>query len=94
MGWKGRDFYLGEHGPALFDRNGNAGTTAWWDGRVVGCWIQDDAGVVEVRALERLPRAATAALAVEAERLTDWLDGTRVSTVYPSPAMKAAKTDG
>ena len=26
MGWKERDFYLGGHGPALFDRNGNAGT--------------------------------------------------------------------
>ena len=88
MGWKERAFYLGDHGPRLFDSNGNAGTTAWWDGRVVGCWIQDEAGVVEVRPLEGLPRAATAALAVEAERLTDWLDGTRVSTVYPSPAMK------
>ena len=31
----------------------------------------------------------TAALAVEAERLTAWLDGTRVGTVYPSVAMKA-----
>ena len=30
MGWKARDFYLGGHGPLLFDRNGNAGTTAWW----------------------------------------------------------------
>ena len=90
MGWKERAFYLGDHGPRLFDRNGNAGTTAWWDGRVVGCWVQDGAGVVEVRAEEDLPRAAEAALAVEAERLTAWLDGTRVSTVYPSEAMKAA----
>ena len=46
MGWKERDFYLGPHGPQLFDRNGNAGTTAWWDGRIVGCWVQDDDGVV------------------------------------------------
>jgi hypothetical protein len=89
MGWKERAFYLGDHGPQLFDSNGNAGTTAWWDGRVVGCWVQDEAGVVEVRPLEPLPRAATAALATEAERLTAWLGGTRVSTVYPSPAMKA-----
>ena len=57
MGWKERGFYLGEHAPQLFDTNGNAGTTAWWDGRVVGCWVQDDAGVVEVRLLEELPRA-------------------------------------
>jgi hypothetical protein len=91
MGWKRRDFYLGRHAARLFDRNGNAGTTAWWDGRVVGCWVQDEAGVVEVRPVEELPRAARAALAVEAERLTDWLAGTRIGTVYPSPAMRAER---
>ena len=88
MGWKQRGFYLGEHTPQLFDRNGNAGTTAWWDGRIVGCWVQDDAGVVEVRLLEELPEQAGAALAAEAERLTDWLGGVKVGTVYPSTAMK------
>ena len=36
MGWKQRSWYLGGHGPALFDRNGNAGPTVWCDGRVVG----------------------------------------------------------
>jgi hypothetical protein len=91
MGWKQRGFYLGAHGPDLFDRNGNAGTTAWWDGRVVGCWVQDDAGVVEVRLLERLPRPAVRALAAEAERLTEWLGGVRVGTVYPSSAMKTVE---
>lgn len=91
MGWKERAFYLGDHGPHLFDSNGNAGTTAWWDGRVVGCWVQDEAGVVEVRLMHTLPRAARAALAVEAERLTAWLDGTKVGTVYPSVAMKAVE---
>ena len=89
MGWKERGFYLGPHAPHLFDSNGNAGTTAWWDGRVVGCWVQDEAGVVEVRTLEKLPKAALEALKAEAERLTAWLGGTRVSTVYPSSAMKA-----
>jgi hypothetical protein len=88
MGWKGREFYLGDHGPQLFDRNGNAGTTAWWDGRVVGCWVQDQAGVVEVRLLEKVPAGAKRALAAEADRLTDWLGGVRVGTVYPSEAMK------
>lgn len=93
MGWKERDWYLGPHAPELFDRNGNAGTTAWWDGRVVGCWVQDDAGVVEVRLLEKLPRPAREALAVEAERLTAWLDGVKVGTVYPSTAMKVVDWD-
>ena len=91
MGWKQRDFYLGPHAPQLFDSNGNAGTTAWWDGRIVGCWVQDDAGVVEVRLLEKLPRKAVTALAAEAERLTAWLDGVRVGTVYPSTAMKVVE---
>ena len=55
--------------------------------RRAGCRTQD--GVVEVRPLEKLPEAARTALDAEAARLTDWLDGHRVSTVYPSSAMKA-----
>jgi hypothetical protein len=90
MGWKERDFFLGPHAPALFDRNGNAGTTAWWDGRVVGCWVQDADGVVSVHVLEDVPAAGREALDVEAERLTAWLEGVKVGTVYPSPAMKEA----
>jgi hypothetical protein len=90
MGWKERDFYLGPHGPMLFDTNGNAGTTAWWDGRVVGCWVQDPDGVVVLNLLEDVGSDARAALDAEAARLTAWLEGHRVSTVYPSIAMKAA----
>jgi hypothetical protein len=37
MGWQGRDFYLGPHCNQIFDAGGNAGTTAWVDGRVTGC---------------------------------------------------------
>ena len=91
MGWKERDWYLGDHGPQIFDRNGNAGTTALVDGRVVGCWTQDDGGAVSVHLLEAVPPAAQALLDVEAARLTTWLDGVRVGTVYPSPAMKTAR---
>jgi len=90
MGWKERDFYLGAHGPMLFDTNGNAGTTAWWDGRIVGCWVQDPDGVVVLNLLEDVGSDARAALDAEAGRLTAWLDGHRVSTVYPSIAMKTA----
>jgi hypothetical protein len=89
MGWKSRAFYLPpDHAPHLFDTNGNAGTTAWVDGRVVGCWVQDEAGVVEVRLLEAVSPAARRALDREAERLTTWLDGVKVGTVYASAAMK------
>jgi Winged helix DNA-binding domain len=90
MGWKERDFYLGPHGPMLFDTNGNAGTTAWWDGRIVGCWVQDPDGAVVLKLLEDVGADARAALTAEAERLTGWLGGHRVSTVYPSIAMKVA----
>jgi hypothetical protein len=90
MGWKERDFYLGAHGPMLFDTNGNAGTTAWWDGRIVGCWAQDPDGAVVLNLLEDVGSEARAALDAEAARLSAWLDGQRVSTVYPSIAMKGA----
>ncbi len=93
MGWKERAFHLGEHGPALFDRNGNAGTTAWWDGRVVGCWVQDDDATVAVRLLEDVPAAGREALRRESARLTAWLAGERVGTVYPSPAMRCDPGD-
>lgn len=91
MGWKQRDWYLGDLGPQLFDRNGNAGTTAWWDGRVVGCWVQDADGVVSVHPLIDVPAPGRRALKVEADRLTGWLAGVTVGTVYPSPAMKRAR---
>lgn len=88
MGWKGRDFFLGPHGSQLFDSAGNAGTTAWVDGRVVGVWVQDADGVVRLRLLEEVTPAAHDALRAEAQRLSEWLDGQRVFTVYPSPAMR------
>ena len=88
MGWKRREFYLGPHRDQLFDRNGNAGTTAWVDGRIVGCWVQDEAGVVHVRLLQRVPVRAQEALRAEASRLTSWLEGVRVGTGYPSAAMR------
>lgn len=91
MGWKEREFYLGPHREQLFDRNGNAGTTAWVDGHVVGCWTQDAAGAVVVHPLQRVPTQARGALEAEAARLSAWLDGVRVNTVYPSPAMRAAR---
>ncbi|MDG9701638.1 winged helix DNA-binding domain-containing protein [Streptomyces sp. DH37] len=88
MGWCGRDFYLGPHRAQLFERRGNAGTTAWVDGRVVGCWVQDVAGRVHLRLLESVTPAERRLLDEEAQRLTAWLDGFRVTPVYTSPAMR------
>jgi hypothetical protein len=91
MGWRGRGFYLGPHREQIFDRNGNAGTTAWVDGRVVGCWVQDDAGAVEVVLLEEVSAGARRALDAEAARLTEWLGGRRVRSLYLSPAMVVSR---
>ncbi len=93
MGWKQRGFYLSDDDvPHLFDTNGNAGTTAWWDGRVVGCWVQDEAGAVSVVLRHDIGAEGVRALEAEAERLTGWLDGQRVGTVYPSALMKSVRT--
>ena len=92
MGWRGRSFHLDPaHVPYLFDTNGNAGTTAWWDGRIVGCWVQDGEGVVRLSLLEDVGPDGRAALAREAQRLTTWLDGTVIGNVYASRQMKQAR---
>lgn len=88
MGWAGRDWYLGAHRAALFDRNGNAGPTVWWDGRVVGGWAQLPEGAVVVRVLEDVGRAAEAAIAEEAARLEKWLGEVRVTPRFRTPLEK------
>jgi hypothetical protein len=90
MGWYRRDWYLGAHRPQIFDRNGNAGATAWWDGRVVGGWSQTADGEVFVQLLEDVGAEATSALEVEAARLTTWLDGVRVAPRFPSPLSRSS----
>jgi hypothetical protein len=46
MGWFDREWYVGRHQAAIFDTNGNAGTTAWWEGRIVGDLNQTPGGEV------------------------------------------------
>lgn len=92
MGWKQRDWYLDPaHVPYLFDTNGNGGTTAWVDGRVVGCYVQDAGGVVHVVLRDDPGAEARAALDTEAERLTGWLAGESVNSVYASRQMREAR---
>jgi hypothetical protein len=94
MGWKERDFHLGAHAEKVFDRNGNGGPTAWWDGRVVGVWFQRDDGVVEIALAEEVRRAGQRALAAEATALTEWLDGDVVRSIYLSPLARERLADG
>jgi hypothetical protein len=88
MGWSEREWYLGPYKEQLFDTSGNAGPTAWWDGRIVGGWRQNGAGEVVVQLLEDVGADGVHALEHEAVALTEWLDGTRVLPRFPSPLSK------
>jgi len=93
MGWFERDWYLGPYRSQVFDTNGNAGPTAWWDGRIVGGWGQGDAGTVVVQLLEDVDSDGRRALEREATRLTDWFGGTRVLPRFPSPLWKTVRRE-
>ena len=85
MGWASRDWYLGAHRAALFDRNGNAGPTIWVDGRVVGGWAQRRSGEVVTRALEDAGSEAIRRIDAEAGRLQTWIGPARVGARFPTP---------
>lgn len=79
MGWRGRDWYLGGHGPLLFDRNGNAGPTVWVDGRVVGGWVQAPGGEIRWRLLEDIGAEAQALIEQEAAALAERVGPAKLS---------------
>ncbi|MFC0041988.1 winged helix DNA-binding domain-containing protein [Actinomadura rayongensis] len=85
MGWKERDWFLGPHAPALFDRNGNIGPTVWWDGRIVGGWAQRADGEIAVRFLEDAGADARAAVAAEAERTAAFYGTIRAVPRFRTP---------
>ena len=85
MGWKLRDWYLGPHVEAVFDRNGNAGPTVWWGGRVVGGWAQRRDGEIVYRLLEDVGEDAERTIEVEGERLAAWLGDVRVTPRFRAP---------
>jgi hypothetical protein len=85
MGWQERSWYLGQHGPALFDRSGNVGPTVWWDGRIVGGWAQRSSGEVVYRLLEDVGRDVAVAVEASAARLTEWIGSVRVTPRFRTP---------
>ena len=58
---------------------------------MAGAWAQDDDGRVELRLLDDVGRAAHKTLIRQAEELTDWLDGVRISPRFPSPLSRAGR---
>ncbi|HAX81877.1 MAG TPA: hypothetical protein DCY40_04845 [Actinobacteria bacterium] len=84
MGWKDRVWYLGPHAATLFDRNGNAGPTVWWEGRVIGGWTQRQDGTIAYRLLEDPGTEGREMVAAEAGALETWLGGVRVRPRFPT----------
>ena len=88
MGWKERSWYLGPHAGALFDRNGNGGTTVWHDGRIVGGWTQRKTGEIVYEIFDDIPATARRAIAARARELEEWFGGVTVTARFPSPHEK------
>ena len=85
MGWQARDWFLGPHGPGLFDRTGNIGPTVWWEGRIVGGWAQRASGEVVYRLLEDIGSDGAAAVSAETAALAAWLGSARVTPRFRTP---------
>jgi hypothetical protein len=91
MGWTERSWFLGELGPALFDRSGNAGPTVWCDGRVVGGWAQRKDGEIAFRLLADVGRDCTSAVQVAAEDVWALLGDVRFTHRFPTPLERELK---
>ena len=88
MGWKQREWYLGDLYPRLFDRSGNAGPTVWVDGRVVGGWAQRRDGEVVDELFEDVGHQSSVAVEGRAADLQEWLGDTVVTPRFRSPHDK------
>jgi hypothetical protein len=85
MGWRDRRWFTGGHESALFDRSGNIGPTAWWDGQIVGGWAQRRDGEIVLRLLDDRGADATKELAAQAHRLQAWLGPVRITPRFRTP---------
>lgn len=94
MGWRDRGWYLGTRSGRLFDRNGNAGPTVWWNGRVVGGWAHTAAGSVAYHLLEDIGSEGEALVGRVASELEAWLGDTRVTPRFRTPLEKELVAGG
>jgi hypothetical protein len=91
MGWKQRDWYLGEwttFGGPLFDRNGNVGPTVWVNGEVVGGWTQQPTGGIVYELLQPVDSTTRRQIAAAAEQLRSAIGDARVTPRFPTPLQK------
>ena len=66
---------------------GNAGTTVWLDGRIVGAWgLAGDAVLTHL--LVDVNSDAKEAIDTEARRLAAWLDGRSFTPYFPTPLQQ------
>ncbi|MGB8861779.1 MAG: winged helix DNA-binding domain-containing protein [Ilumatobacteraceae bacterium] len=92
MGWKQREWYLGEwsaFGGPLFDRNGNVGPTVWANGKVVGGWAQRKDGSIVHELLGPVDRSTQRAVVEAAERLRAVIGDARITPRFPTPLQKS-----
>jgi hypothetical protein len=92
LAWAERDWYLGPHRSALFDRAGNAGPTVWWDGSIVGGWTQRPDGEIVWRLFDDIGADGRRAVEQAVERLQAWLEGTVVVARFPTPVHEQLRS--
>ena len=85
MGWQAREWYVGPHTAALFDRSGNIGPTVWCDGRIVGGWAHRKDGSIAYRLLEDIGYEAASSVSAMAERLGLLIGSVRVTPRFRTP---------
>ncbi|MCU1448339.1 MAG: hypothetical protein JWP02_509 [Acidimicrobiales bacterium] len=91
MGWTERRWFLGELGPVLFDRSGNAGPTVWSDGRVVGGWAQRSDGEIAFRLFADVGREKKASIEAAAGEVGALLGDVRFTHRFPTPLERELK---
>jgi uncharacterized protein YidB (DUF937 family) len=85
MGYAERSWFLGSHGPTLFDRSGNIGPSIWCDGRIVGGWAQRKNGEIACRLLEDIGHDAQQRVESAARVLSAWLGPIRITPRFRTP---------
>jgi hypothetical protein len=85
MAYVRREWFLGPHAAALFDRSGNIGPSVWSDGRIVGGWAQRQNGTVVFKLLEDVGSDAEGRIEDVAHTLSGWLGPVRITPRFRTP---------